>query len=137
MAETFQSFINDEDQHLDFFQKIFDEMKCDSVRLNVSRPDDLSYLETLTKSPIAQGGDKPISLVKTAATPLEVLTHALDFEREALLFFVKLFRMVCEDDRKSISKIVKEKEFHIKELNELQKKLTNQPPAGPGSFRKE
>lgn len=137
MVEIFQSFINDEDEHLDFFQKIFDEMKCDSVRLNFSKPDDLRYLETLAKSPIAQDADKPISLVKTASTPLEIVTHALDFEREALLFFVKLFRMVCEDDRKSISKIVKEKESHIKELNELQKKLTDQQSASPGSIRKE
>lgn len=137
MVEIFQSFINDEDEHLDFFQKIFDEMKCDSVRLNFSKPDDLRYLETLAKSPIAQDADKPISLVKTASTPLEIVTHALDFEREALLFFVKLFRMVCEDDRKSISKIVKEKESHIKELNELQKKLTDQRSASPGSIRKE
>jgi rubrerythrin len=137
MTEIFQIFIIEEDEHVNFFQKIFDEMKCDSVRLNVAKPDDLRYLESLAKSPIAQGGDKTINSVKNAATSLEVVTNALVFEHEAMLFFVKLYRLVCEDDRKSISKIVQEKESHIKTLNELQKKLKNQRPTSPGGSRKE
>ena len=123
LTEIFQFFSNDVNEHIDTFQKIYDQAQCGSETVNITKPEDLIYLETMMKSDIFQGEDKAINLVKTASNPLEVVTHALGFERDAMLFFVKIYRMVCEEDRKSISKLIKEKESHIKKLIELQKNL--------------
>ena len=133
LAEIFQLFANDENEHIDTFQKFYDQAECREEAANITKPEDLAYLETMMKSNIFQGEDKAINLVKTASTPLEVVTHALSFERDVMLFFVKVYRMVCEDERKSISKLIQEKELHIKNLIDLQRKLKNKPIADTSS----
>jgi len=134
MVEIFQFFANDENRHIDIFQKICDEMKCGSVKLDISKPEDLLYLETLVKSHIAEGADRAVNVVKTASTPLEVINYAVGLERDGMLFFLKLYRSVCGKDRSLISKLIKEEETHVFKLTELQYKLKQPPQAKPGFF---
>jgi rubrerythrin len=134
MVEIFQFCVNDENGHIDIFQKIYDEMKCGSVKLDAAKPEDLRYLESLVKSYIAQGADRAINLVKTASTPLEVINYAVDLERDGMLFFLKLYRLVCEKDRSLISKLIKDEERHVFKLTELQYKLKQLPEAKTGIF---
>ena len=134
MVEIFQFFANDENRHIDIFQKICDEMKCGLVKLDISKPEDLLYLETLVKSHIAEGADRAVNVVKTASTPLEVINYAVGLERDGMLFFLKLYRSVCGKDRSLISKLIKEEETHVFKLTELQYKLKQPPQAKPGFF---
>jgi len=132
MTEIFQFFAKDENGHIDIFQKIYDEMKCGLDKLNITKPDDLLYLETLVKSYIAEGADRAVNVVKTASTPLEVVNYAVGLERDGMLFFLKLYRLVYDKDRKLISQLIKEEETHIFKLTQLQFKL--QPPKPKTGF---
>jgi rubrerythrin len=84
------------------------------------------------KSYIAEGADRAVNVVKTASTPLEVVNYAVGLERDGMLFFLKLYRLVYDKDRKLISRLIKEEETHIFKLIELQFKL--QPPKPKSDF---
>ena len=132
MTEIFQFFAKDENGHIDIFQKIYDEMESGSVKLEATKPEDLRYLESLVASYIAEGADRAINLAKTASTPLEVVNYAVGLERDGMLFFLKLYRLVYDKDRKLISQLIKEEETHIFKLTQLQFKL--QPPKPKTGF---
>jgi len=134
MAKIFHFCVNDEIGHIDIFQKIYDEMKSGSSKLKVTKPEDLLYLKSLVESYIALGADKAINLVKTATTPLEVINYAMDLERDGMLFFLKLYRLVRGKGRSLISKLIKEEETHIFELSQLQYKLKKPPEANTGAI---
>jgi rubrerythrin len=136
LTELFRYLAGEEDSHIETFQKLSNEVKSGSKTLGITKPEDLLYLETMMKSQLFQGADKAINLVQTASTPVEVLSRALDFERDVVLFFVKLFRMVCEKDRKLISKLIKEEE-HILKLSEHHNKLKLPLQRNTSNLRKE
>lgn len=127
MTKIFQFCATEENKHIDILQKIFDEMKSGSIKITASTPKDLLYLKFLVESYIAQGADRAINLTKTASTPLEVINYAMELERDGMLFFLKLYRLVRGKGRSLITKLIKEEETHIFELSQLQHKL-NPPP---------
>ena len=134
MTKIFQFCANEENKHIDILQKIFDEMKSGSIKITASTPKDLLYLKFLVESYIAQGADRAINLTKTASTPLEVINYAMDLERDGMLFFLKLYRLVSRKGRSLITKLIKEEETHIFELSQLQNKLKPSSEAKPGAF---
>ncbi|MFB0509669.1 MAG: ferritin family protein [bacterium] len=128
LTELFQFLAREENDHIDSFQKIYDDYKLSAKTLGVSKPEDMSYLETLAQSQLFQGADKAINAVKQFNDLLQLINFALGFERDAMLFFVKLYRMVGEKYRNLISKLIKEEEAHIVKLTEIQYKLINPKP---------
>jgi len=134
LIELFQFLAKEEDSHITTFQKIYDEFKITGEGFEVSRPEDMLYLETLAKSQIFQG--KAINEVLRTQEPLQLINLALSFERDALLFFMKLYRMVCAKDRELISQLIKEEEGHIVKLTEIQYRLKTPKPK-TGIFGKE
>jgi rubrerythrin len=136
LTELFQSLAKDENDHIDTFQKIYDDFKIGGDDLEVTKPEDIFYLENLAKNQIFQGKDKAINSIKDAAEPLQLVNLALSFERDTMLFFMKLYRMMCAKYREKISRLIKEEESHIAKLTEIQYRLKT-PKPNPGVFGKE
>ncbi len=136
LTELFQFLAQEENNHIDTFQKIYRDFKIGGSGLEISNPDDIVYLETLVKSQIFQGKDKAINLIQDVGDPLQLINLALSFERDAMLFFMKLYRMICAKDRDLISKLIKEEEGHIVKLTEIQYRLKTPKPK-QGIFGKE
>lgn len=134
LTDLFQFLAKEEDSHIDTFEKIYDNFKITGKGFEISRPEDILYLETLSKSQIFQ--DKAINKVLDVQEPLQLINLALSFERDAMLFFMKLYRMVCAEDRELISKLIKEEEGHIVKLTEIQYRLKTPKPE-TGIFGKE
>lgn len=136
LTELFQLLAKDENDHIETFQKISNDFKIGGAKFEVTKPEDMFYLENLAKNQIFQGKDKAINSIKDAAEPLQLVNLALNFERDTMLFFMKLYRMMCAKDREVISKLIKEEEGHIAKLTEIQYRLKT-PKPNPGMFGKE
>ncbi len=131
LIELFRFLAEEETKHIDTFQRIYENFLRGGSQIKLPNPEDTFFLKTLAENQIFQGKDKALNLVKTATEPLQLINYALAFERDALLFFMKLYRMVCAQDRELISQLIKEEEGHIVKLTEIQYRLkTPKPKAG-------
>lgn len=132
LVALLQFLAKEETAHIDIFQKIYRNFKIGGVALEISKPEDSLYLETLAKNLIFQEKDKAINSAKVATEPLQLINLALNFERDTMLFFMKLYRMISAKDRDLISQLIREEEGHIVKLTEMQYRLKTPKPGTLG-----
>jgi len=110
---------NEEGSHVTLFEKMGSELSCQPDRMPDPSPDDQTYLQVILKSAIFGNPKAGLQLARGATTPMDILRFSLQFERDAMLFWLKLFTLVREPDRPLIQRLIKEEEEHVREIDHL------------------
>ena len=83
-----------------------------------------NYLRTIAESHIFLKPDAAINLAVNAQNEREIISNAITFEKDTLLFFYSLENSVeKERTKKVIKKIIKEEVAHVMKLTEILEEL--------------
>lgn len=116
MVSLLDYLVKDETEHVTTFQEIFADVSCHPETMADPGPADQSYLKTLMKSVVFDGPEAGLQLALKARTPEEMVKFALQFERDAMLFWVKLYALARPEDRPLVQRLIKQEEEHISKL---------------------
>ena len=83
----------------------------------------LAYVQALVGDRFLPDEQAALDSVKSAASDREVLTTALRFEKETLLFFSEIKQFVPSRHGEVISKLIDEERKHITDLSALLQKM--------------
>jgi rubrerythrin len=119
LAKLLDYLANDEGDHVGLFSRMFREVELNPEEMADPSPEDQAYVETIMKSVVFEGPQAGIRRARAAKTPIEVLTLALQFERDAMLFWVKLFGLVRQKDRVLVQKLIQQEQQHVKDVETM------------------
>jgi len=116
MVSLLDYLVKDEAAHVTTFKEIFADVSCHPETMPDPEPADQGYLQTLMKSVVFDGPEAGLQLAQKARTPEEMVKFALQFERDAMLFWLKLFSLARPQDRPLVQRLIKQEEEHISRL---------------------
>ncbi|MCM8781262.1 MAG: ferritin family protein [Candidatus Omnitrophica bacterium] len=124
LKELFSRLRDWEQTHIKKFTEIKDTLPPDEAAQTY--PGELSaYMQALVDDKLYK-----ISLVqefrKNVKTPLDAVRYGIEFEKDAILFFVEIKDYTLDPHKEIIQKLLAEERQHIIYLLELQKKLNSQ-----------
>lgn len=119
LAKLLDYLANDEGDHVGIFSQMFREVELNPETMPDPSPEDQAYIDGIMKSVVFEGPQAGIRRARAASTPIEVLTLALQFERDAMLFWLKLFGLVREKDRALVQKLIQQEEAHVREIQAM------------------
>jgi rubrerythrin len=119
LVKLFGYLESDEADHVGIFSRMFREVELNPGEMADPSPEDQAHIETIMKSVVFEGPQAGIRRARAAKTPIEVLTLALQFERDAMLFWTRLFRLVREKDRPLVQKLIGQEEQHVQDIQSM------------------
>lgn len=115
-----------EQGHQAVFSKMRAELTDEEKKATTFDPEGVNelYLQAMADNHVFTSVTDPAALIADGAAPEEILTKALNFERDSIALFLGVARMVPERlGRRKVERIVEEEVSHIAYLNRLSKKL--------------
>lgn len=109
-----QRLANDEKEHEKIFQKIHDELEAKGdVYFDID--DEMShYLSTYVKTIFLKNMKNIKEYVQKLKSDLDVLTHAIQNEKDTILFFMELKDLANDSDAKEVfTRIIQEERKHV------------------------
>lgn len=110
---------NEEKEHVSIFSKMFKDVEINPATMPDPNSDDQAYLDSILKSTVFEGPQAGIKRAKEAKTPIDILKLSLQFERDAMLFWTRLHKMVQESDRHLIQKLIEQEDKHVRDIEYL------------------
>ena len=124
MKELFDYLAREEIKH----KKIFESLKETAVESAQGVPIDWDevdlYIQAMVEDSMFIGDDKGIASSVFATDEKEAVSHALQFEKETLLYFYQISELVKPGDRPAVHKIIEEEKKHIRRLIKIKKKIS-------------
>jgi len=79
------------------------------------------YLDAIVSSEFFMGSDKALVRAKKAGSRQELLSFALQFEKDTLLFFTEISELSEGTTKDVLEEIIKEEKKHVRIISELMK----------------
>jgi rubrerythrin len=118
----------EEAEHVSTFSQMFKDIDVNPTTMPDPSPEDQSYLDSILKSTVFEGPQAGIKRAKQAKTPIDILKLSLQFERDAMLFWTKLHKMVRESDRELIHRLIEQEDKHVRDIEYLlNQRLQSEP----------
>ncbi|MDH5186967.1 MAG: ferritin family protein [candidate division WOR-3 bacterium] len=109
----------EEEDHISIFSKMFKDIEINPATMPEPSPEDQAYLDSIMKSTVFEGPQAGIKRAKEAKTPIDILKLSLQFERDSMLFWTRLFKMVRETDRPLIQRLIEQEDKHVRDIESL------------------
>lgn len=119
---------NEEKEHVSIFSKMFKDVEINPATMPDPSLADLSELDSILKSTVFESPQAGIKRAKEAKTPIDILKLSLQFERDAMLFWIKLNKLVSDSDRHLIQKLIIQENKHVKDIEYLLNQRTRTEP---------
>ena len=119
---------NEEREHVYIFSKMFKDVEVNPATMPEPSPEDQSYLDSILKSTVFESPEAGIKRAKEAKNPIDILKLSLQFERDAMLFWTKLHKMVRESDRELIHRLIQQEDKHVRDIEYLLKQRLQSEP---------
>jgi len=117
LKKMFDFLAMQEDRHM----MIFESLRGKTERL--MEPADMEeiegYLNAIVESEFFLGSDKALSKATKSDSPRELLSFALQFEKETLLFFTQISELSEGKTKDVLNEIIGEEKKHVKIITEL------------------
>jgi rubrerythrin len=119
MVKLLQYLAEDEAQHAAIFSEMFRDVDLNPETMPDPSPEDQAYIGTIMRSVVFEGPQAGIRRARAAKSPVEMLEMASQFERDAMLFWTKLYSLVRENDRPLVWKLIRQEEQHVTEVETM------------------
>lgn len=124
--KMFEYLAGQERGHVVDFQKIIESLGSDADRVPEAYREVAveGYLEALANGkvfPNTASLDEATRSAKKIRTDAEALLHALQFEKDAIIFFGEVLAMLPGDhpDRKAVEELIRQEKVHISRLHTM------------------
>jgi rubrerythrin len=120
--EIFEYLAQEEEKHIVIFQKILDSVN--KYEPAESYPGEyFAYMNALASGYIFTQKDKGGEIAKQVTSDVGVIDLGIGFEKESIVFYVGMKKVVPEYDHKVIDKLIEQEQDHLRKLSELKKSL--------------
>jgi rubrerythrin len=123
LAELFTILAGEEAKHERTFQALFEKVKAAPSDLPYDWDETKQYLKAITDSKFFLTPDRALALARSARTEVDALEAALQFERETLLFYFEIERLVAAGHHSIVTELINQERIHIRRLSEMRAKL--------------
>ncbi len=122
VRESFSFLAKEEEKHIAAFQEIL--RKTEQYEPAQSYPGEyLAYMNALANDHIFTQKDKGKSTARGIKTDKEAVDMALGFEKDSIIFYEGMKRMVPAYDQKIIDELIIQEQAHVSKLSALKKDL--------------
>jgi rubrerythrin len=123
MKDLFAKLRDWEENHIQKFQSIRDSLG--EMKPTESYPGELdAYMKALVNDQLYTEVN-PENFSHHVKEPLEAVNYGIEFEKDAILFFMELNRFVQSNDKEVIAKLVEEERGHVIHLIKMKRRLKN------------
>ena len=120
--EIFQYLAGEEDKHIAVFQKMLES--AEKYEAPESYPGEhLAYVNTLAGEYVFTRKDKGGEVAKGISSDKEAVEVGIGFEKDSILFFEAMKRVVPEHGHKTIEGLIVQEKSHLKQLVDIKKEL--------------
>ena len=120
--EIFKYLAGEEEKHISTFQKILDSVH--KYEPPEAYPGEyFAYMNALASSCVFTQKDKGEEVAKNTKSDEEAIDLGIGFEKESILFYVGMKKVVLEQDHKVLDKLIMQEQSHLEQLSDLKKKF--------------
>lgn len=121
LKEVFKVLANEECNHI----RVFSELKKTLADKDYQEGFDASadeaalYISAIADTEVFTNPDKGRDLARRVKDEKDAVRIALDMEKDSLLFYYELLKMIREKDRDVVENLIEQEKSHVKKLTEL------------------
>ena len=123
LRDLFDYLAGQELRHKEKFIGLSNEFKESFRDKQGITEEEQTYIEAMVDSSLFLRDQKRAEAVKKASTEKEVISNAIQFEKDSLLFFFHLIDLVGKTQKPVIVAIINEEKSHVRKLAALNKSI--------------
>ena len=121
-GDIFGYLAGEEEKHIATFQKLLDSVN--KYEPQEAYPQEyFTYMNALAKEHVFTKKDKGAEIAKNIKSDEEALDMGIGFEKDSIVFYEGMKKVVPEYDHKTLDGLIEEEKKHLRDLNSLKKKL--------------
>ncbi len=128
-AEAFRYLAGEEEKHIGIFKKIF-ASSCEHSPEGAYPDEYFAYMNALARQYVFTQKDKGSRIARDVRGYLEGMDLGIKFEKDSILFYEGLLRIVPEKDRPLVEGLINEEKGHLKRLLDLRKECSDEECKG-------
>ena len=118
----FKFLAGEEEKHIKIFQKILEETaKYEPQGLDADEY--LAYMNSLAGEHVFVQKNQGAEFAKKAKSDKEAIEMGMAFEKDSIIFYTGMKKVVPEYDLKVIDQLIEQEELHLKMLSDLRHNL--------------
>jgi rubrerythrin len=120
--EIYRYLAGEEEKHIAVFQKILDSVH--KYEPPEAYPGEyFAYMNALASEYVFTQKDKGSEIAKDITSDKEAVDLGIGFEKDSIIFYVGMKKVVPEYDHKVIDELIIQEQSHLKQLTDLKKNL--------------
>lgn len=120
--EAFKYLAGEEEKHIAVFQNILDSVH--KYEPPESYPGEyFAYMNALARDYVFTQKDKGREIAKNVKGDKEAISLGIGFEKDSIIFYVGMKKVVPEYDHKIVDKLITQEQDHLRQLSELKESL--------------
>ena len=120
--ETFKYLAGEEEKHIAVFQNILDSVH--KYEPPESYPGEyFAYMNALARDYVFTQKDKGREIAKNVKGDKEAISLGIGFEKDSIIFYVGMKKVVPEYDHKIVDKLITQEQDHLRQMSELKENL--------------
>ncbi len=120
--ETFKYLAGEEEKHIAVFQNILDSVH--KYEPPESYPGEyFAYMNALARDYVFTQKDKGREIAKNVKGDKEAINLGIGFEKDSIIFYVGMKKVVPEYDHKIVDKLITQEQDHLRQMSELKESL--------------
>ncbi len=123
VKKVFVQLSDEEEKHYNLFEKMMNEVNTyDPPEYYMDEYE--AYVWSLANNHVLTGKADPEQYLEKVKTPMDAVDMAIGIEKDTLLFFIALKKVVYKEGQKVIEMLIDQENLHVKSLLELKRKLS-------------
>ncbi|MEO0072007.1 MAG: ferritin family protein [candidate division WOR-3 bacterium] len=123
LKKLFTFLAREESKHQRIFKNLYKKIKTDPSALAYDFDEMRLYLKAITDSHFFHSPQSALHKIKTLKSPKKILSYAVDFEKETVLFYLEISKMIKPEDQTLVTEIINQERGHIKKLTEIKESI--------------
>lgn len=120
--EAFKYLAGEEEKHIAVFQNILDSVH--KYEPPESYPGEyFAYMNALARDYVFTQKDKGREIAKNVKGDKEAISLGIGFEKDSIIFYVGMKKVVPEYDHKIVDKLITQEQDHLRQMSELKENL--------------
>lgn len=124
LKELFETLAGEEEQHIVVFNDLKD-LTGDEWQEGYDPyvQEGAQYLKAIADTEVFTTPDRGAELARKVIDERDALRLAIDMEKDSLLFYYELQRMIRDKDKEVLEKLIEQEKDHVRKLTELERKI--------------
>jgi rubrerythrin len=118
IQELFQFLATEEEKHIKAFQKILERTTKYEVQ-GLDSDDYFAYMNALASEHVFTKANTGALVAKSIKSSKEAIDRAIGFEKDSIIFYEGMKRVVPDDDRKTVDALIIQEQDHLRRLTRM------------------